>query len=128
MAKPLSLDQVNHEIKCTQDRIDALAAHINGLEDHVALLKNLEKQFRQNLAVLKDHSIIAMASEYKKVKEDLRVLLGKQEEAELDLKNSSVFMGRAKRLLIDLNGKRDIILESGNGKVLTGNFGNNGKE
>lgn len=123
MAKLPSLDKIEAEIKETSDKIESLVSHIHGLEENLALLKNLEKQFEQNISVLKDNMIISVASEYKKVRMDLKTVSGRIGVTFTDLKNSRVFMERAETLLVDLKVKRGIILENQNAKVLIGYFG-----
>lgn len=124
MAKLPSLEKINADLKDVSDKIDALKHHIHGLEENIALLTSLERQFKQNLYTLKDHTIIAMASEFKKIKQDLTTVSGRIDTACIDLKNSKVYLGRSEKLLIELKDRHDIVTESPKGKLLTGKFGN----
>lgn len=121
-------EKLVHDIKDTKGRIDSLRTHIQTLDEQVALHKSLEKQFSQNLAVLRDDAIIAMASEFKKIKEDLSVVVTRLKNCQLDVKNSKVFLERAEKLLIDLEEKHAIMLEERDGKIIIGRFRNNGKK
>jgi chromosome segregation ATPase len=123
MEKPPTLEKIEHDIKDTSDKIDALRRHIQGLEENIALLKHLEKQLKQNLSNLRDDAKISMASEFKKVKSDLATISARIDVASLDLKNSKVYMERSEKLLLDLKAQSDIIRENENGKVLYGHFG-----
>lgn len=123
MKLPNDLGQIEHLVKETSTNIESLKHHIRGLEEHIAIHKNLEQQFKQNLSVLKDVNIISIASEFKKVKEELATVSSRIVTSSIDLSNSFVFLERAENLLIELNSKRDMILESQKSKVLTGNFG-----
>lgn len=125
MKLPNNLDQLDNLIKDTSDKTDALKHHIKGLEDNVALLTNLEKTLQQNLSVLKDHAIIAMASEFKKIKEDLGKVARNIDVSAVDLRNSKLFLEKSQKLLIELREQYAIIKESQKGKVLTGHFGKN---
>lgn len=123
MEKVQSLQQTNDLIKECSDRIDGLRRHIRGLEEHIALHVHIEKQLKQNLSVLKDHETVAIASEYKRAKEDMGVIGRKITISQIDLKNSVLSLEKAEKLVIELKAKHDMILESQKGKVLTGHFG-----
>lgn len=121
---PDNLDQIDSLIKITSEKIDALKRNIQGLEQHIAINKNLEKQFKQNLDTLKDVNIISIASEFKKIKQNLVAASGNIVTSSIDLNNNLVFLQRAEKLLADLNEKYDTIIESHKSNIIIGRFRN----
>jgi hypothetical protein len=115
---PNNLEQLESLIKQTTDGMDGLKTHIKGLEENLAIHKGFEKQLRQNLSVLKDVNIISIASEFKKIKQELAIASSRITEASIDLKNSFVYLERSEKLLMELKSRCDIIKESQKGKVL----------
>jgi chromosome segregation ATPase len=124
MEKLPTLDKITADIKDASDKIDALKRHIQGLEENIALLKHLERQLKQNLSTLRERATISMASEFKKVKEDIKNIGDRIDIASLDHKNSKLILERSEKLLVVLNSNHAIIIENQNGKVITGHFGN----
>jgi chromosome segregation ATPase len=120
----MELEKLERELSAASAKIESLNIHIQNSERDIALAKGIEKQLTQNLSMLKDSSVIASASEYKKVKADLKYMAKRVDDLMIDLKNSKIFLDRAKKLLIELNDKYAMISESQKSKVLTGNFGN----
>jgi|SRR3984957_9842426 len=123
MKLPSNPDVIAKLIQEQSDRIEGLRHHIKGLEENISILTNHEKLCKQNLAVLKERNIIAIASEFKKVKENLRRVEFDIGLASTDLKNSKFFLVKSEKLLLEIKDHYAMILETHNGKVLTGNFG-----
>jgi len=119
----LTLDQLEAQIKQCNLNLEGLKNNIQILEDNLSLHKNHERALRQNLSILKDDYIIAMASEFKKIKQDLSIVKMKIKEIEVDLKNGKFFLSKTNKLLVDLKSQYDILVEGQKNKVLTGHFG-----
>jgi chromosome segregation ATPase len=128
MNKRQDLEKLESEINDVSARIEAVKHHIRKIESEIALLKNLEHQFRQNLSILKSDGTIAVASEYKKSRDDLAVVLNRTHALQIDVNNHGVMLERMEKYLLDAKEKYVILFKNQGATVITGKFGNDRQE
>lgn len=126
MNKSQELERADAEIKAVLTNIEGLKFHIRSLENNMALLNSLRIQFSQNIAVLKSERVIAVLTEYKKVRDDLHQVYHKLHVMQIDFNNHSVVLERTEKFLLECRERYVILLRNQDGRVIKGNFG--GKE
>lgn len=72
VSKQTELEKIDRTLKDTEMRIKTVEQSIVVLEKEIANLVNLEKKLKENISCLKRESIIAIAQEFRKAKEDLK--------------------------------------------------------
>lgn len=65
------LEKAGIRIKDTQNGLEAIDSSLQSLEKEVAILTNLESTLTENMFFLTRRKTIAVASEFKKIREDL---------------------------------------------------------
>jgi chromosome segregation ATPase len=126
MNKHQELERADAELKELGTRIESIKFHLRSLENSLALLRSLHVQFSQNLATLREQGIVALASEYKKIREDLAIVNSKLRVMAIDHSNHEVALERTEKILVESREKYVILLRNQDGRVIKGNFG--GKE
>jgi len=63
---------IDRAIKDTEIRLKTIQIHLEALEKEINYFSILEKQLEENFKYLKQDKIIALASEFKKTKEELQ--------------------------------------------------------
>jgi chromosome segregation ATPase len=71
VGKQADLEKLDRTIKDGEIRLRTVKTNIDSLSREIATLEELEIQLRLNLQCLKENKIVAIATEYKKAKEDL---------------------------------------------------------
>lgn len=71
MGKQEELEKLDRTLKDGEIRLRTVKVNIDSLTKEIDTLAELEKQLEQNLKCLKKRNIIAIATEFKKAKEDL---------------------------------------------------------
>ena len=66
------LAKLDRAVKDAEIRLHTVNSSIIGLDKELETLANLEGELEENVACLKKNRVIAIASEYKKAKEDLK--------------------------------------------------------
>lgn len=128
MNRRQDLEKLESEINDVSARIESVKHHIRKIEADIALLKNLEHQFRQNLSILKSDGTIAVASEYRKSKDDLAVVLNRTYALQIDFNNHTVALERMEKYLLDAREKYAILFKNQDATIITGKFGNDRQE
>lgn len=117
MGKQADLEKLDRTIKDGQIRLQTVKTNIESLSREIAVLDELEIQLNLNLQCLKEKKIIAIATEFKKAKEDLaktkvrRIALSNDREhfkkaaAEVE-----IVMKKAREELEELNKEGDNVL------------------
>lgn len=126
MNKHLELERADAELAELGSRIEGIKFHMRSLENSISLLKSLHVQFNQNLDTLREKGIIAVATEYKKIREDLAIVNSKLRVMHIDLSNHEVALERTEKILVESRERYVILLRNQDGRVIKGNFG--GKE
>lgn len=123
MGKLVELEKLDKAIKDGEIRFKTVKTNIESLDKEITILETLEDQLNQNVNCLKQKNIIAIATEFKKAKEDLiktRIRMSA-------LKNDRELLRKACKDVESLLNKTKKDLEklqkSGDNNVLKGNFG-----
>lgn len=125
MGKQADLEKLDRTIKDGEIRLRTVKTNIDSLSREIATLDELEIQLNLNLQCLKEKKIIAIATEYKKAKEDLaktktrRIALSNdREHFKKAVAEVEIVMKKAKEELDEMNkeGNNVLYVEFG-GKV-----------
>jgi chromosome segregation ATPase len=126
MNKLQELEKADAELKELGTRIEGIKFHLRSLENSLALLSSLRIQFSQNITVLKQNGIVPLASEYKKIRDDLAIVNNKLYVMRIDFDNHQLALERTEKFLVECQERYVILLRNQDGRVIKGNFG--GKE
>jgi chromosome segregation ATPase len=123
MNKQQELEKADAELRELGVRIEGIKFHLRSLENNMALLNSLRIQFDQNLDTLREKGIIAVATEYKKIREELAIVHSKLRVMHIDFSNHEVALDRTEKVLVECREKYVILLRNQDGRVIAGNFG-----
>ena len=126
MNKQQELERADAELKELGTRIEGIKFHLRSLDNSMSLLRSLHIQFSQNLSTLRERGIVALASEYKKIRDDLAIVNNKLYVMSIDFRNHEVALERTEKILVESREKYVTLLRNQDGRVIKGNFG--GKE
>lgn len=123
MSKTEDLLKIVQNIKDTESRIKTFKSNIDTIQKEMDFLSNLGNQLETNLAYLKKVKIIALASEYRKAKEDFK----KTKTRLMQLKSDRMINEKAHKELESMLQKSketyDKLSKQGENNVLQGKFG-----
>ena len=123
MNKQQELEKADAELNELGSRIEGIKFHLRSLENNMALLNSLRIQFDQNLDTLREKGIIAVATEYKKIREELAIVHSKLRVMRIDYSNHEVALDRTEKILVECQERYAILLRNQDGRVIEGNFG-----
>lgn len=72
MSRQTDLEKIDRNIKDSEIRLKTFDLNIGTIQKELDFLSNLESQLQTNITFLKKNKIVALASEYKKAREDLK--------------------------------------------------------
>ncbi len=117
------LEKIDRNIKDAEIRLKTFELNIGTIQKELDFLAALESQLVVNIEFLKKHKIVAIATEYKKAKEDLK----KTKTRLTQLKSDKMINEKAhKELGVMLEKNReayDKLAQQGENNVLQGKFG-----
>jgi FMN phosphatase YigB (HAD superfamily) len=123
MSKQVELEKLDRAIKDGQIRVNTVQTNIDLLDRDIVALEKVEELLIENVKCLKDKSTIAMASEYKKAKEELaqakQKLIIRSNERE-DFRKA---LNHVKQSIQESQEAIEKIKKNGENNVLHGNFG-----
>lgn len=122
MSKKIELEQLDRTIKDGDIRLKTIGTNIEILTREIDALFDLESQLIDNIKFLKQSNIIAMAAEFKKIKEDLARTVVRL----VSLKNDRESFRKSIRNIEDVIKKSKESIEnlkSGENNVVCGKFG-----
>ena len=127
MGKLADLETLDRTIKDGEIRLRTVKTNIDSLSKEIATLDELEIQLRLNIQCLKEKKIIAIATEYKKAKEDLaktkarRIgLSNDRENFRKAMNDVELVMKKAKEELDELNKEGNNVLHVEFGRKING--------
>ncbi len=123
MSKQVDLERLDRAIKDGMIRICTVKSNIDLLDKDIETLIQLESTLVENLKCLKEKNIIAMASEFRKAKEDLgktRIRLTVQQNEREDYRKA---LANVTQVVEESKEAIEKIKKSGENNVLHGNFG-----
>jgi len=122
VSKKIELEQLDRTIKDGDIRLKTIGTNIEILTREIDALFDLESQLIDNIKFLKQSNIIAMAAEFKKIKEDLARTVVRL----VSLKNDRESFRKSIRNIEDVIKKSKESIEnlkSGENNVVCGKFG-----
>lgn len=123
MSKQVELEKLDRAIKDGQIRLGTVKNNLDLLDREIATLTELQSELEANVKCLKQKNIVAIATEFKKSKEDLkktklRLTLATAERD--DFKRALEF---THKVIKDSQEAIERIKKSGENNVLHANFG-----
>jgi chromosome segregation ATPase len=123
MGKQDELAKLDRNIKDTEIRLKTFDTNIGTIQKEIDFLLNIEKQLDENISYLKKVKIIALATEFKKAKEDLK----KTKTRLVQLKSDRTINEKAHKELGAMLQKNkeayDRLTQTSDNNVLQGKFG-----
>lgn len=123
MSKLVEIEKLDRAIKDSEIRLNTVNTNVVSLTREIDQLISYENQLIQNIKFLKKQKIVALAAEFKKIREDM----GKTKTRLIALKNDREHFVKAANDVIKLmkKQKEDLkkLKESGDNNVLLGKFG-----
>ena len=123
MGKQDELNKLYRSIKDSEVRMNTFAVNMATIQKEMNFHINTEKQLEENLTYLKSIKVIALATEYKKTKEDM----GKTKKRLSDLRNDMASNKKAYRdtevILKKNKDAYDKLTEASENNVIEGKFG-----
>lgn len=71
MSKHQDIDRLTRAIRDCEDRLRVFKSNLNTIDSEILQLNTIESQLEENIAFLRKKHIIALAKEYKAVKDDM---------------------------------------------------------
>jgi chromosome segregation ATPase len=123
MNKKVELEIADRAIKDAEIRLRTIKLHLEALEKEIDALSALEAQLEENFKYLKKNKVIALASEFKRTKEELR----KVKSFLVMRRNDGDAHRKACKAAVDYLGfckeKYDQLIKRGENNVVQGTFG-----
>ncbi len=123
MSKSEDLTKIDRNIKDCENRLKTFGSNIDTIQKEVDFLVHLESQLETNISFLKKIKIVALASEYKKAREDLK----KTKTKLVQLKSDKTINEKAyKELEFMLQKNKEVydkLAKQSENNVLLGKFG-----
>jgi chromosome segregation ATPase len=128
MSKQIELEELDRAIKDANIRSGTFRINIEVLDSDIGCMEELEKTLEENIQVLKQKKIVAIAEDYRKAKEDLaktRVRLIALKNEREDYRKA---LNNTHKVIKDSMEAIEKIKRNGDNNVLRANFGkkNNG--
>ena len=116
MSKQSELEKLERTIKDTEVRITTVEVSVVALDKEISSLTTLEKTLKDNIACLKKKSIIAIAQEFRKAKDDLKSTKTKLSSLNNDrthfkktINDMSIFLEKIRKDLIKLENNDNVL-------------------
>lgn len=122
MGKQADLEKLDRTIKDGEIRLRTVKTNIESLSRDIATLDELEIQLNLNLQCLKEKKIVAIATEYKKAKEDLAKTKVRRIALSNDREHFKKAMAEVEIVMKKAKEEMDYLNEEGN-NVLHVEFG-----
>lgn len=123
MSRQTDLEKIDRTIKDCEIRIKTFEVNIGTIQKEVDFLFKVETQLEENITYLKKNKIIALASEFRKAKEDLK----KTKIRLTQLKSDKMINEKAHKELSYMLEKNkeayDKLAQTNENNVLQGKFG-----
>lgn len=123
MTKIQELEIADRERKEIGAQVDHVKFHLQNLESNIALLRSIQIQYKQNIAILKSKKYITSIQEYRKIRTELHVVNSRLNVMQIDLNNHAVALDRVKKMLFDADEKYATLLKNQDAPVIRGKFG-----
>lgn len=112
MAHSEELNKAAQKLLEADIRLRTIKVQLDGLDRDLALMKNAEAQMEENIRWLKRRKIVTVASEYKKVLENLRSLRARSAFSRIDRENCLKMYNQAAAVRDKAKQEHEIALEA----------------
>ena len=123
MKKPSDLADAENAVKAAEAKVGFVEAHIILLDIEIGTLTRLKVQLIENIEILKEKKIVALAEAYRKAKTDLAKTEKQLGVSEQERETLSKSLKNSQTVLQKCHEAYDIILGRYQNNVLIGNFG-----
>lgn len=123
MSKQVELEKLDRAVRDGEIRLQTVNVNINSLTKEIDQLENLENQLEENLKCLKKKSIIAIATEFKKAKEDLKKTKTRLISLKNDRENFKKAANDVEAVMKKAKEDMENLKKNGDSNVLHGTFG-----
>lgn len=123
VGKAQELDKIDRAIKDAEIRLRTIKANVDLLDREINILSPLEAVLEENLGFLKQKDVIAIATEFKKAKDDLAKTKNKILQLSNDRDRSKKAYQETERDLAKSKSEFEKLQKFGENNVLQGKFG-----
>lgn len=123
MGKQDDLTKLYRTIKDAEVRLNVLSLNMATIQKEVNFLVNMEAQLEENVMYLKSIKIIALATEYKRTKEDLKKTKTRLSHLRTDMASNQKASKDLEALLEKYKENYDKLSKDSENNVLHGKFG-----
>jgi chromosome segregation ATPase len=101
MNKADEIEKAEKALKEASERLGNLTAYVAKLESELYVLKNIEETLKENITILKSEDIIAVASEFKRSKEELTKIQQRIAVTNIDKANNERSIAKIQKTMIE---------------------------
>ncbi len=123
MSKSEDLSKLEHIIKDMENRLKSFNSNVDTIQKEIDFLLNLERQLESNITMLKGIKIVALASEYKKAREDLKKTKNRLTQLKSDRMINERAFKELKAMLEKNKESYEKLHKQSENNVLQGKFG-----
>jgi len=123
MGKQDELNKLYRAIKDSEVRMNTFSVNMNTIQKEMNFHINTEKQLEENLAYLKDIKVIALATQYKKTKEDIGKTKKRLSELRSDMASNKKAYEDTETVLKKNRTAYDKLTKDSENNVIQGKFG-----
>lgn len=123
MSRQQELDRLDRAIKDADIRLKSIKNSLEVIDKEINQLTVLEVDLEQNLTILKQKRIIAMAAEYRKAKLELERSKSRLAMLKVNRNNAQAAFDEMDKFLLESREAYAKILKEANNNVLKGKFG-----
>jgi chromosome segregation ATPase len=123
VSKSEDLSKLEHIIKDMENRLKSFNSNVDTIQKEIDFLLNLERQLESNITMLKGIKIVALASEYKKAREDLKKTKNRLTQLKSDRMINERAFKELKAMLEKNKESYEKLHKQSENNVLQGKFG-----
>lgn len=122
MGNLVSIEKIQLSIKTMEEKLRSIRVGLYGVEKDIDILSTHAAQLERNVQYLKKKNVITLASEFKKIKEELDTVNKKLEQLRSDRENFRTIYARAELEMIKLMDELDYLLHDPGATVIEADF------
>lgn len=122
MGNLADIEKLQSSLKKVEDRLDKIRSGLFGVEKDIDLLSTKASQLERNIQYLKKNKIIALASEYKKVRHELNSVKQRLEVLRQDRENFRTVYVHVELEIIKLKEELKQLYNKPDAVVIEANF------
>jgi len=122
MSNLADIEKIQTTLRLMEERLAAVRGGLHNVERDIDILSTHAAQLNRNVHYLKRKKVIALASEYKKVKEELTTVNTRLAALRSDRENFRTVYARAEVEMFKLKEELDILIHDPGAKVIEADF------